>query len=69
MTTRSVERWQQLQRLLDELLDLPAEEQQARLASQADLDAELRAEVARLLGASDRVANFFYYFFSNFIEF
>jgi len=58
MTTRSDERWHQLQRLLDELLDLPAEEQQARLASQPDLDAELRAEAARLLGASDRVANF-----------
>ena len=58
MTTLSAERWQQLQRLLDELLDLPVEEQRSRLATHADIDAAMRAEVERLLGAGENVGNF-----------
>ena len=58
MTTLSAERWQLLQRLLDELLELPVDQRRARLASRSDIDDEMRGEVERLLRASESVDDF-----------
>ncbi|MBE0564898.1 MAG: serine/threonine protein kinase, partial [Krumholzibacteria bacterium] len=49
-------RWQQLQALLDELLDLPAQEQARRLAALTAADADLGTAAAALL-AADRAGD------------
>src|SRR5438477_5422944 len=58
MTKLSPERWQLLQGLLDELLELPAGERRGRLASHSDIDDTMRAEVERLLRASEGAEDF-----------
>ncbi|MEM7052447.1 MAG: serine/threonine-protein kinase [Acidobacteriota bacterium] len=47
------DRWQEIDRLLDAVLDVPADQREAALAAASD-DPELRVEVARLLAAGDR---------------
>lgn len=47
------ERWQEIEKLLDELLDKPQSERDARLADVRADDAEMHATVLRLLQAAD----------------
>src|SRR5687767_5512486 len=52
--TTSPERWREIERMFDAVLDLPMEERAAFLGSACGTDADLRAEIDRLLDAHDR---------------
>jgi tRNA A-37 threonylcarbamoyl transferase component Bud32 len=58
--TRSTppDRWRKIEQLLDDALDLPADERVAFLETACGADVALRGEVERLLRAHDRVGDF-----------
>ncbi|HEX7050199.1 MAG TPA: serine/threonine-protein kinase [Longimicrobiales bacterium] len=58
MADGSVERWRSVQALFDAALDLPPDEVERWLDARCGTDPELRAEVERLLHASDRTGGF-----------
>src|SRR5437867_4358523 len=58
MDPRSAERWIEIERLLDQALDLAPEERAAFLDQACAGDAVLRAEVERLLGAATSSGSF-----------
>jgi hypothetical protein len=58
MEQPSLDRWRQVEPLLDAALDLPAEQRRAFLDSASAADAELRAEVERLLRACEESEHF-----------
>ncbi len=58
MTPMARERWQQLEDLFHSMLDLPPEDRAAALAAACGDDAELRAEVERLLEADGQATAF-----------